>query len=132
MYDRLPRLLLGRGLWLLAAILTCTSGAGCTIGYELALRNVDGPDVEVLINGRPVATLPCGAEQVSVIAGLTAPLLPWDVEVRRLDGEGVLGLIHISGDNEPSPRELVVREVGILEIPPVDPSAAARGALPCD
>ncbi len=129
MYDTVSGLLLGRGRRVLAGYLVLLSLAACGAPYQLSVRNVDAPAVTLIINGQGIADLPCGVGRMVVRPGENAPTLPWRLELRRASGE-VFASIDIDGTHGPE-QELVVRDIGAIEVPPADPADAAFAALPC-
>jgi hypothetical protein len=96
----------------------------------MVVRNVDGPGVALVINGQAIANLPCNAPPVAIRPGINAPALPWRLELRRANGEVFASLV-VDGARGPH-QELVIRDIGAIEVPPADPSDAAFAALPCD
>lgn len=65
-----------------------TSGGGAQYTpavFRLHVANLDGPTVRLVIAGRTVATVACGASTV-LEPGAEVPALPWRVEVRTAGG----------------------------------------------
>jgi hypothetical protein len=102
--------------------------ASCGTSYQMLVRNVDGPAVALVINGQFIADLPCGIGRELVRPGNNAPALPWRLELHRANRE-VFASIAVDGTH--GPQELVIRDVGAIEVPPADPADAAFAALPC-
>ncbi len=128
MHDVLPCLLLGRRFRLLAGCFALLSVAACGLPYQMLVRNVDGPAVALVINGQAIADLPCGTGRVLVVPGNNAPALPWRLELHRANGEIFASTVV---DGTRGPQELVIRDIGAIEVPPADPVDAAFAALPC-
>jgi hypothetical protein len=116
-------------LRIVAGLLAMLLVAACATPYELSVRNVDAPAVTLVINGRALADLPCGVGSAVVRAGENGPALPWRLELLRATGE-VFASVDIDGTHGPK-QELVIREIGAIEVPPADPADAAFAALPC-
>lgn len=110
-------------------LLTLLSVAACSTPYQMSVRNVDGPAVTLIINGQAIADLPCAVGRVVVRPGENAPALPWRLELRRATGE-IFASVDIDGTRGPQ-QQLVIRDVGAIEVPPADPADAAFAALPC-
>jgi hypothetical protein len=103
---------------------------GCTLGTRtvepaippepavLHVVNVDGPEVEVLLGGLVVATIPCGGT-MTLIPGVELPAWPWELLVRATDGGNLDGqterAISIAGPTVP--RSLLVRGRSVLTGP---------------
>jgi hypothetical protein len=115
--------------WVLAGHLALLLVAACVTPYEMLVRNVDAPAVTLIINGQAIADLPCGVGRVVVRPGENAPALPWRLELHRENGE-VFASIEVDGTRGPQ-QELIIRDVGAIEVPPADPADAAFAALPC-
>mgnify|MGYP000728182338 CR=1 FL=1 len=115
-----------RALAGLVALLFVTA---CGPPYQMSVRNVDGPDLALVINGQAMAELLCGTGRLVIRPGVNAPLLPWRLELRRADGE-IFASTEVDGSVGPA-QELVIRDIGVIEVPPADPAAAAFGAMRC-
>jgi hypothetical protein len=113
----------------LSCYLTLLLVAGCGTPYQMSVRNVDGPGVILVINGQEIAQLPCGTGRVVLRPGDNAPALPWQLQLHRANGE-VFASADIDGTRGPQ-QELVIRDIGAIEVPPADPADAAFAALPC-
>lgn len=111
------------------ASIALLSVAACAPPYQLLVRNVDGPDVVLVINGQPVADVPCNAGPIEITPGVNAPSLPWRLVLQRANGD-VFAAWDVDGARGPR-QELVIRDIGAIEIPPADPADAAFTALPC-
>lgn len=112
-----------------AAHLVLLLVGACSAPYQMSVRNVDAPAVTLIINGQAIADLPCGVGRVVVRPGENAPALPWRLEIHRANGE-VFASIDVDGTRGPQ-HELVIRDIGAIEVPPADPADAAFAALPC-
>ena len=129
MHDLVSGLFLGRRRQVLACYLGLLCVTACGPPYQMLVRNVDGPGVALVINGQAIADLPCGSGRLVVRPGDNAPALPWRLELHRADGE-VFASTDIDGTRGPQ-QELVIRDIGAIEVPPADPADAAFAALPC-
>lgn len=129
MHGLVPGLLLGRRRRVLAGYLTLLFATACGPPFQMSVRNVDGPDLALVINGQAMAELPCGTGRLVIRPGLNAPLLPWRLELRRADGE-IFASTEVDGSIGPL-QELVIRDIGVIEVPPADPAAAAFAAIRC-
>lgn len=118
-----------QGRWVLAGYLVLLCVAACGTPYQMSVRNVDAPAVTLTINGQAIADLPCGVGRMVLRPGENAPALPWRLELHRATGE-IFASVNIDGKRGPQ-QELVIRDVGAIEVPPADPADAAFGALPC-
>ena len=94
------------GVMLLSACLTTP--------FSLHAVNVDGPTVELVINGQLAATLPCGSSAVLEPGG-TLPAMPWHIEVRTPAGV-TLNNGRVNADQGP-PMGLLVRGSSVLTGP---------------
>jgi hypothetical protein len=70
------------GMMVLAA---CALPSPSPMPFSLHAVNLDGPTVELAINGQKVATLKCNSSVV-VEPGGSLPSLPWSIEVRTPAG----------------------------------------------
>lgn len=113
----------------LAAHLALLLVAACSPPYQMSVRNVDAPALTLIVNGQAIADLPCGVGRIVVRPGDNAPALPWRLELRRATGD-VFASVDIDGTHGPQ-QELVIRDIGAIEVPPADPADAAFAALPC-
>jgi hypothetical protein len=68
-------------------------------GYHLAIDNLGGSEIMVRINGSRVTSIEPGeTADIAQWGTYSVPLMPWDVELRRLsDGVVVLSL-HVVDD----------------------------------
>ena len=115
----------------------CSSGQSDTEGtaapFSLRITNIDGPTVDVEVNGRIVAVSVCQAGQAEGAAprltpGGDLPPLPWTVRLLRKDDGSPLGTWTYAGDT--GPRRLLIRggEAGDV---PVGVSAGPAPGTAC-
>jgi len=103
---------IGRIAWALMLILSACS----TEPFTLHAVNVDGPRVQLIVNGEIFASLGCG-ESTELVpesrpdAGGTIPGLPWTLEVRSNGGLLENGAVRVDWRG---PTGLLVRETTVL------------------
>jgi hypothetical protein len=103
---------------------------GCADPYTLEVRNEQGPAVRVLVNGTDFGVVRCRAGSLVLQAGINAPQRPWHLELLLANGDP-FRTIEIDA-SEVLDQQLVVLEVGVVEIPPAEPAAIAGFSnLPC-
>lgn len=79
---------------------------------NIDVDNVDGPPVELIVNGITVSDLHCGGV-VQLATIMTLPPLPWTIQLRRQDGS-VLGSWTEDGSN--GDRAIVLRGTQPFEL----------------
>jgi hypothetical protein len=123
LHNGLPGLLRRQRLGLLTIALAAAMGACATpTGYQLQIRNVDGPPVTVWIEGHRVGLLRCGDPPIVVRVAPNLAPPPWDVGVFMETGES-FGQERV-GQGGFSQQELLIRDIGLIAVPPTDPAAA--------
>ena len=81
--------------------------------FSLTVVNVDGPPVDITINGEVVAHLVCHGGPNSAMTPSASRPLPWTVTVTRSDGT-VLGTWMESGKN--GARKIDIRSNTVYEV----------------
>jgi hypothetical protein len=94
--------------------------------HEYRVYNVDGPTVDVVVNGQFVRQLPCGTS-VELTQLARIPALPWTIELRRVDGRAI-GRWSVQRLREA--RQLVLRGEEAHELP-IPASIGPPPRLPC-
>jgi len=129
-----------RSLLVATAILLAAGSASCgnssvqslpnttagTSAFSLIVHNIDGPPLELKVNGHVVADSACEPESSSpapFVSATTGLPLPWQVELVRPDGS-VFGSWTESGTD--GPRQIVIRGDQASE----GPAGAAVGPPP--
>jgi len=93
--------------------------------YVMYVEDVDGPPVELVINQRVVAPVPCSG-YTGVVEGVGGvPRLPWSLDVRRQDGSL---LQHFDVERGPEWAMLLLRgdTVALGQFPADGPAAATN------
>jgi hypothetical protein len=92
---------------------TSASPASPDRQFSLIVVNIDGPPVDVAINGEVVAHLVCHGDPIPGMTPSARRPLPWTVTVTRSDGT-VLGTWIEAGDN--GDRKIDIRADYVVEV----------------
>ena len=90
--------------------------------FSLKIANIDGPPVDVVVNGRVVAHVTCqvtSTDPAPVLVPKADDPLPWTVDLKRADGRS-LGTWTETGTR--GPRMLLIRGSEAAELPAVTPA----------
>lgn len=126
MRERLAGVLRWQRLGLVIAV-GAFSGWGCQGGYRLTIDNVDAPAVQVILNGSSVGILACEDAPLQLSAGAGLPSLPWKI-VLRYDNGREIGPMTV-GDSRLTRQTMLIRDVGVILVPPADRMPAAIAPL---
>ena len=92
--------------------------------FSLVIANIDGPPVDVVVNGRVVTHVMCQVTSTAaapVLVPTADDPLPWTVHLDRADGRS-LGTWTETGTS--GPRMLLIRGTDAAELPAVSPAGA--------
>ncbi len=107
---------LGLALWLTGALASCALvQSPSPAAFFLEIANIDGPTVNIQINGTSVGNVACYAKSGAgdpTFSPSSAQPLPWSVVVLA-HGGSVIGTFQESGDS--GPRVIFVRPGGVSE-----------------
>lgn len=101
------------------------SAAPSDAAFSLVITNLDGPPIDVLVNGKVVAHVVCDWQSDDTSVELKpgpSSQLPWQVQLVTASGES---LGTLTEDGLAGPRVLIVRGTGVTEVPAGTPGGPA-------
>jgi hypothetical protein len=115
--HRRPSPIILAALLLMALTAACAKASSPSTAFYLSVANVDGPPVDIVINGSIAAHVSCQLNSdgtaVNIAPGPNIQL-PWTVEVRATSG-GSMGVWNETG--ETGPRMILIRGTQAAELP---------------
>lgn len=109
--------------WIAGLLVIAAIGlAGCGLDYRLTVYNVDRDPVRILVNGKEVGRLTC-TDSPLILTPTLDQGLPWEIQVIDQATAGRIGGAE-SLDGAEQAQTLLVRDFGLILVPPNDPVPA--------